>query len=145
MPVLSTYLDCPFDENCSLDDIQIDKVDMRIRYPRRDPHKDEAFYTKPSTVSIVQAYFDNWMTDKGLCRDRWAFVGPTAGDGALTRGFIDDALLFDRVPNSKFNVRKCEYDQLDIGSLGDNVIILENPPFGQHHAVKFFNYISSPT
>ena len=111
---------------------------MSMRYPRRD----EAFYTKPSAVSIVRAYFTKWMADKGLCRDRWTFVGPTAGDGALTRGFIDDALLFDRVPRPKFNVRKCEYDQLDIGSLGDNVIILENPPFGQHNAVKFFNYMT---
>ena len=108
----------------------------------RDPHTDEAYYTKSSTVSLVQNCLNQWMQDNDILRDSWIFVGPTAGEGVLTRGFIEDALLFDRNPCPQFGVKKSEYDQLDVGSLGENIIILENPPFGQHHAVKFFNYMT---
>lgn len=109
----------------------------------RDPHKDEAFHTSSNTVQFVRSFLLTWMGDRKIRKDDWTFVSPTAGKGALTRGFLDKALLFDRHPCAEMGIEQKEYEELKVGELGDNIIVFENPPFGQHNAVKFFNCMAN--
>ena len=71
------------------------------------------------------------------------FVCPCAGQGVLSRGFAPKALLFDKHPKPEHGVKQSDYMDLDIGALGDKIMILENPPFGQGNVVKFFNRMAS--
>jgi hypothetical protein len=79
------------------------------------------------------------MSIVGFRMEKHAFVCPTAGDGALSRGFLDQALLFDKNPVPNAGVMKSDYRTLDVASLGERVVVFENPPFDQHNAVLFFN------
>jgi hypothetical protein len=70
-------------------------------------------------------------------------VCPCAGEGVLTRGFIPNALLFDKHPKPELGVKQSCYLRLDLGALGDPILIIENPPFGRQHVVRFFNRMAS--
>jgi hypothetical protein len=107
----------------------------------RDSRTRDAFYIKQDVAMMqIQPQMAQWMTDKKISRDVYTFIGPAAGVGALTRGFKNaNVLLFDLVASHKHGVKYANYKQLDVGVYGDDVCIFENPPFGQHHAVKFFN------
>ena len=100
---------------------------------------DEAFHTSAQVVPTIRSFLTRWMRRAKIRQNDWTFVGPTAGRGVLTRCYLDGALLFDRHACVQCGVRQSEYEELDVGSLGDNIIVFENPPFGQHSAVKFFN------
>ncbi|MEL0212207.1 MAG: hypothetical protein VW891_16780, partial [Novosphingobium sp.] len=73
----------------------------------------------------------------------YTLVCPCAGQGVLSRGFAPKALLFDKHPKPEYGVKQSDYMNLNVGALGDKIMILENPPFDKDHAVKFFNRMAS--
>ena len=99
--------------------------------------KADAYYTREKTAKASQIclmqYFGNRLKD-------FTIVGPTAGKGAMTNGMdrnVFDIHLFDLHPHEY--VKQCSYLDLEVNALGERIIIFENPPFGQFHAVRFFN------
>lgn len=105
----------------------------------RDP-KDDAFYTTSAACATFQAFVaaSRYFCSSLVADGTHTVVCPTAGFGALTRGFVDNALLFDMHPQPKCGVAGCKYMELDIEAYGKFVIIMENPPFSQYDAVPFF-------
>ena len=63
------------------------------------------------------------MSNVGFRMEKYTFVCPTAGDGALSRGFLDQAFLFDKNPVPKSGVMKSDYRTLDVASLGERVVV----------------------
>lgn len=98
--------------------------------------KDDAFYTSQKAVSSIRGFLSKSVRIKDF-----QVVCPTAGTGRLTKGFIKNALMYDRHPAP--GVIQMEYQNLDVGSLGSRVLIFENPPFSQHDAVTFFNTMAA--
>jgi len=107
----------------------------------RDAHMDEAFFTAEKTVPLVQGFLTLFCTVLNITIDEYQVICPCAGTGRLTKGFID-ARLFDRNEAPGITVR--EYMDLTVKDIGDQkALVFENPPFGQHNAVPFFNKMAS--
>jgi hypothetical protein len=98
---------------------------------------DCAWYTSDIGVNVARDFFSKHFRIVNKHVVGFKVVCPAAGTGRLTRGFIQ-AALFDCKPSPRHGVAKADYTSLDLSGLG-NTIVFENPPFGQHHAVRVFN------
>jgi hypothetical protein len=106
--------------------------------------KDEAYRLKLLAAKDCQGHLISFIGDDLL---KYTIVCPAAGGGDMTRGMdlkIYTIFLFDLhlCPTNK-TVVQCCYKVLDVNSLGDRILIFENPPFGQYHGVLFFNTMAA--
>lgn len=112
---------------------------------RHDP-KHQAFYTTPEgSTSAADGVKDHVITTDGLSIEEgnYVVVDPAAGDGALTKGHFDDALLFDiNPPPDRPDIKQQDFFTLTDLPVGDKVIIFHvNPPFNKF--IEFFDHMAN--
>jgi hypothetical protein len=102
--------------------------------------KDSAWFSGGSIPETTRTVFREYMVKNHgtTWNDQFDILCPTAGDNRIAGGYFQNVHAYDRNPQHE-SVTMCDFQNIDVSSLERRIVVLENPPFSAHIAVKFFN------